>query len=260
MKLLTSKKLAIASLLLAAGSASAIQATHHKPLQLMGAKLQVGHILVAPVIKGYVKPGSNLRLGFSIKNIGKRVSGRNASYQILCRSKHRKPCPIASSKRPLPMLKPGQTRNFTLISAAKAKPGKYRIYIKVTPAASRKVRFIDVKVGRSLVLNKQVKRKIFSNIITRKVAHKFNTQWVKLGCLVVPPVEFPKPKITNIDNVTMPVGAEVFYIADKTGAIRKIKLTQPLAPGQSIYGHSFEAYSKQGKPHKCHAVGRMATK
>jgi len=158
------------------------------------------------------------------------------------------------------MLKPGQTRNFTLISAKKAKPGKFRIYIKVSPAANRKVRFIDVKVGRSLILNKQAKRRILFNIITRKVAHKFNTQWVKLGCLVVPPVEFPKPKITNIDNVTMPVGAEVFYIADKTGAIRKFKLTQPLAPGQSIYGHSFEAYSKQGKPHKCHAAGRMISK
>lgn len=70
---------------------------------------------------------------------------------------------------------------------------------------------------------------------------------VYLQCMVGTPVEFPKIRITNNTNQTVPSGKKIFWQANQYMK-GDIVLSAPLAPGQSVYTPSVEAKGSSYNP------------
>jgi hypothetical protein len=230
----------------------------YKKLKLRSANLQVGLVGIAPVKHGKVQMNKNLRLSFEIKNVGNKATDNNAKYTLKCIIIKGTQCPIASSTGKVPYIAAGSSRSIILISASQAKPGKYRLTITLKPTTSRGrpyTRDIEVAGRMKLIPRKRISGRRLSAAQMKIVRRfpKMKTKWVHVSCIQVPPVEFPKPKFTNTDTITMPKFSEILYMTGSKPDIKIKKLTSALAPGQSVYGPSVVP----GKSSKCVAVGRM---
>lgn len=80
-------------------------------------------------------------------------------------------------------------------------------------------------------------------------------QWKHASCATKGATEFPSMVFRNTDTVAFPAGSTIIWL--NGGKIGEFPLTSSLAPGQSVVGPSFEAYSTQGHPHSCKAVGKI---
>ncbi|MCP5060779.1 MAG: hypothetical protein GY937_29140 [bacterium] len=80
-------------------------------------------------------------------------------------------------------------------------------------------------------------------------------QWKHASCTTQGATEFPAMVFRNTDTVAFPAGSSIIWL--NGGKIGEFALTSSLAPGQSVVGPSFEAYSAPGHPHSCKAVGKI---
>lgn len=257
-----------------------LQKTAKEPVRLRAVPFAIQSIATMPVGgDGMIQAGATIKIDIRVKNPTETDGTGHETLQLTCTRKKGGSCPFPTQTLPLPAIKKGGSHSVILVAAQAASPGHYELAAVSAPArrgsgktvalrVKGKTRAPDAAAASTLLVpatrtgldtarRSPAASKLVASSAFRDLAVKVKGEpdWRHTDCSVMGPVEFPHMVFTNTDSVPFPANSSIIWVM--AGKVGEFPLSAPLAPGDSVNGPNFEAWSKPGTPHHCTAVGKL---
>jgi len=242
--------------------------------------LAIQSIATLPVDSdGKIQAGATIMLDIRVKNPNQDDGTGLEKLSLHCKKLSGGPCPFPTQTLDLPAIPKGSSHSVILAAANGAKPGRYDVVATPKPARRGSAFTVSLHVKGKIqaagasassapalktpsALTAAARRSPAARAVAASsafggIAARMSDEpdWRFAECTTGGPSEFPALIFTNTDTVAFPAGSSIIWVLQ--GEVGEFPLGISLAPGQSITGPSFEAYSSPGTPHSCLAVGKI---